>query len=97
MKDSTVFRLVEHSVGEIALESGYYVAHQSSLDILSDVCCNYIKQITNNLHLANETEGWRDESDFVDSLERVFHQLNIPSVANLHQFVCKMQIIKKHH
>lgn len=97
IKDETVYKLVDHSVGAIALECGYHMAHQSSLDILTDVCCDYFKKIATLLRIAHDTEEWRDsESDFVDSLERVFHQINIPSAANLHQFICKMEAFKKH-
>lgn len=97
LKDETIYRLVDHSVGAIALDCGYQVAHQSSLDILTDVCCDYFKKISSLLRIAHDTEDWRDsESDFVDSLERVFHQINIPSAANLHQFICKMEAFKKH-
>lgn len=97
LKDETIYKLIDHSVGAIALECGYHIAHQSSLDILTDVCCDYLKKIATSLRIACDTEDWRDsDSDFVDSLERVFHQINIPSAANLHQFVCKMEAIKKH-
>ena len=93
----TVNKLLAHSIGIITLDCGYHQAHQSSLDILSDVCCDYIRKISSLLRLAVDTEDWRDpECDFVDSLERVFHQVNIPSAANLHQFVCKMEAIKRH-
>lgn len=93
----TVNRLLSHSIGVIALDCGYHQAHQASLDILSDVCCDYIKKISSLLRVAVDTEDLRDpENDFVDSLERVFHQINIPSAANLHQFVCKMEAIKRH-
>lgn len=97
LKNETIYKLVDHSVGAIALECGYHIAHQSSLDILTDVCCDYFKRIATLLRTAYDTEEWRDvDSDFVDSLERVFHQINIPSAANLHQFVCKMQAIRRH-
>lgn len=97
LKNETIYKLVDHSVGAIALECGYSITHQSSLDILTEVCCDYLKRISTLLRTAHDTEEWRDSnSDFVDSLERVFHQVNIPSAANLHQFVCKMQAIKKH-
>lgn len=97
MKDETVFQLVNSAVGFISLECGYQLADQSSLDILNDVCCDYIRKISTSLKLVQETEEHRDsESDFVDSLERVFHQLHVPSVANLHQFICKMEAIKRH-
>lgn len=97
LKDETIFKLVDHSVGNIALECGYHVAHQSSLDILTDVCCDYFRKIATLFRTAHDTEDLRDsDSDFVDSLERVFHQVNIPSAANLHQFICKMEAIKRH-
>lgn len=97
LKNETVFRLVNESIGSIALECGYHMAEQSSLDILTDVCCDYFKKITALLRIAQDTEDWRDsDSDFVDSLERVFYQINVPSAANLHQFICKMQAIKRH-
>lgn len=97
LKDETVFRLVNESVGTIALECGYHLAEQSSLDVLTDVCCDYFKKITALLRIAQDTEEWRDsDSDFVDSLERVFYQINVPSAANLHQFICKIQAIKRH-
>jgi len=97
LKNETVYRVVDHAVGAIALECGYQVAHQSSLDILTDICCDYMKKVATLLRTAHETEDSRDtNSDFVDSLERVFHQINIPSAANLHQFVCKMQAIRRH-
>lgn len=97
LKDETIYRLVDHSVGNIALECGYHMAHQSSLDILTDVCCDYFKKIATLFRTSYDTEDLRDSnSDFVDSLERVFHQINIPSAANLHQFICKMQAIKRH-
>lgn len=98
LKNETVYKLVDHAVGSIAFGCGYHIAHQSSLDTLTDVCCNYLKKIATLLRDAQDTESWRDpSSDFVDSIERVFHQVNIPSVANLHQFVVKMEAIKKHH
>lgn len=97
LKDETIYKLVDHSVGNIALECGYHVAHQSSLDILTDVCFDYCKKLATLFRTAHDTEDLRDsDSDFVDSLERVFHQVNIPSAANLHQFICKMQAIKRH-
>lgn len=97
LKDETIYKLVDHSVGNIALECGYHIAHQSSLDILTDVCCDYLRKIATLFRTSYDTENLRDsDNDFVDSLERVFHQINIPSAANLHQFVCKMQAIKRH-
>lgn len=97
LKKETIYKLVDHSVGAIAFECGYHIAQETSLDILTDVCCDYIKKIATLLRSAQDTEDWRDgESDFVDSLERVFHQINIPSAANLHQFICRMEAIKKH-
>lgn len=97
LKTETIYKLVDHSVGAIALECGYHIAHQCSLDILNDVCCDYLKRIATLLRTACDTEECRDsESDFVDSLERVFHQMSIPSAANLHQFICKMQAIRRH-
>lgn len=97
LKDETVYKLAGHAVGAITLDCGYHLAHRASLDILTDVCCDYLRKIATLLRLAKDTEGWRDgDSDFVDSLERVFHQINIPSAANLHQFICKMEAIKKH-
>lgn len=97
LRDETVHRLVEHSVKLIASECGYHKAHQFSVDVLTDVCCDYIKKITTSLSLSSENEDWRDSgSDFVNSLERVFHQMNIPSAANLHQFICRIDSIKKY-
>lgn len=97
LKDETVYKMVDHSVGSITLECGYQFANQSSLDLLNDVCCDYIKKIATQFRMACDTEDWRDsDSDFVDSLERVFHQSNVSSAANLHQFICRMQAIKKH-
>lgn len=97
LKNETVFRLVNESVGSIALACGYHLADQSSLDVLTDVCCDYLKKISTLLRIAQDTEDWRDsDSDFIDSLERVFYQVNIPSAANLHQFISKLQAIKRH-
>lgn len=97
LKDETVFRFLDESVGSIALSCGYHAADQSSLNVLTDVCCDYLKKITTLLRLAQDTEDWRDnDSDFVDSLERVFHQINIPSAAHLHQFISKIQAIRRH-
>lgn len=97
LKDETIYRLVDHTVGAIALECGYHVAHQGSLDILTDVCCDYLRRIATLLRVSRETEHLRDsDSDFVDSLERVFHHLNVPSVANLHQFLKKLETIKRY-
>lgn len=97
LKNDTVFNLVAHSISTITNDCGYQSAHQASLDILTDLCCDYIKKISNNLKFAHETSDWRDsENDFVNSLERVFHQLNIPSAANLHQFICRIDAIKKY-
>lgn len=96
LKPETVHKLVDHSVGAIAFGCGYHIAHQASLDLLNDVCCDYLTRISTLLRLSHETEGLRDsDSDFVDSLERVFHQVNIPSIANLHQFICKLDAINK--
>lgn len=96
-KNETIYKLVDQSVGVIALDCGYHTAHQSSLDILTDVCCDYLSKIGTMLRTAYDTEEWRDsDSDFVDSLERVFHHVNTPSAANLHQFICKIQAIKRH-
>lgn len=97
LKDQTVFKLVANSINSIVVECGYQAASQSSLDILNDVCCDYLKKIATLLRMACDTEDLRDQgNDFVDSLERVFHQINIPSAANLHQFICKIQAIKRH-
>lgn len=97
LKNETVSRLLNQCVGSIALACGYHVADQESLYVLSDVCCDYLKKITTLLRIAQDTEDWRDgDSDFVDSLERVFYQINIPSAANLHQFIIKLQAIKRH-
>lgn len=90
-------KVLNNSVGSIALGCGYHTAHQSSLDILNDVCQDYLTKICTLLRIAQDTENFRDsETDFVNSLERVFHQINIPSSANLHQFICKLDAIKKH-
>jgi len=96
LKRGTVHKLLGLSVGLISLECGYHEAHQSSLEILNDVCCEYLKKIAISLRAAHDTAAWRDESDFVDDLERVFHQMNVPSSANLHQFICKLEAIKRH-
>lgn len=97
LKNSTVYRLVEHSVSGIALECGYQKAHQFCLDVLTDVCYDYINKIATSLRFCHEVEEWRDNgSDFSDNLERVFHQMNIPSAANLHQFICRMDAIKRY-
>lgn len=97
LKNATINRLVEYSVSSIALESGYQKAHQFSLEILTDVCCDYLKKMTSLLRLACESEDSRDTgNDFVDSLERVFHQMNIPSAAILHQYTCRIDAIRKH-
>lgn len=97
LKNETVYRLVSESVGSIALASGYQAADQSSLDVLSDICCDYLKKITTLLRIAQDTEHWRDgDSDFIDPIERVFYQINIPSAANLHQFITKIKAIKQH-
>ena len=97
LNSETIYKLIDHSVGAIALECGYHTAHQSSLDILNDVCYDYLRKIATLLRIAHDTEDWRDnESDFVDSLERVFHQIHVPSVANLHQFINQVRAIKRH-
>lgn len=97
LKNETVLGLVAHSISNITNDCGYQSSNQASLDILTDLCCDYIKKITTNLKFANETSDWRDsENDFVNSLERVFHQLNIPSAANLHQFICRIEAIRKY-
>lgn len=91
-----VNQLVSSSVASIALDCGYHHASQFSLDVLTDVCSDYLKKIATLLRLAHDTEDLRDsENDFVDSLERVFHQINIPSAANLHQFICKLKILRR--
>lgn len=96
-RNETIYKLVDHSVGAIAHDCGYHIAHQSSLDVLTDVCCDYFKKIATLLRTAHDTEELRDSnSDFVDALERVFHQVNVPSSANLHQFVCKIQAVKRY-
>lgn len=97
LKDETIFKLVDHSIGAITLDCGYQIANQSSLDLLTDVCCDYLRKISTQFRTACDTEDWRDNnSDFVDSLERIFHQTNVSSSANLHQFICKIQAIKRH-
>lgn len=97
LKYGTIAKLANHSVATIAYDCGYHLAHESCLEILGEVCCDYMTKISGLLKLTSDTEEWREgESDFVDSLERVFHQLNIPSAANLHQFICKLDAIKKH-
>lgn len=97
LKNETVYKLVNQSVGNVALECGYNTAHQSSLEILTDVCCDYFKRMSTLLRETYDSDELRDsDSDFVDCLERVFHQMNVPSAANLHQFICKMQAIKRH-
>lgn len=96
LKAETIYKLVDHSIGAIALDCGYHIVHQASLDLLNDVCCDYLTKISTLFRLSHETEDLRDSnSDFVDSLERVFHQINIPSIANLHQFICKLDAINK--
>lgn len=97
MTDENIYKLVDQSVGLIAKECGYHLAESASLEILTDVCCEYLRQLSTKLKTNLETEGWRDpNNDFVSSLERVFHQLNIPSAANLHQFISRMDAIKRH-
>ena len=97
LKNDSVHGLLNHSIGLITFECGYHMATQSSLDILDDVCCEYLRKISTLLRIAQDTEDWRDsENDFVDNLERVFHQAHVSSAANLHQFICKMAAIKRH-
>ena len=97
LRNERVHKLLDHSIGLIALECGYHMTTQSSLDTLNDICCEYLKKIAHLLRVAQDTESWRDsESDFVDNLERVFHQIHVSSSANLHQFICKMAAIRKH-
>jgi hypothetical protein len=97
LTDKTVYKLLDRSIGMITLDCGYHLARRSSLDVLTEVCCDYIKKISSLLRNAVDTDDWRDsECDFVDPLERAFHQVNIPSAVNLHQFVCKIEAIRKH-
>ena len=97
LNDETVYTILDYSISDITQDCGYHQAQQASLEILTDVCSDYIKKMATLLRVAVDTEDWRDsESDFVDSMERVFHQINVPSAANLHQFICKMEAIKKH-
>lgn len=97
LNESTVRNLMDSSIGVITSNCGYHAAQQSTLDILNDVCCDYIKKIANLLRVSIDTEDWRDEdSDFIDSMERVFHQMNVPSLAIIHQYVCKTRAIQRH-
>lgn len=97
ISQSAVFKLVEHSVSSISLNCGYKFATKASIDILTDVCCDYIQKITSTLRTVCDTSDLRNaECDFADELDRVFHQINVPSIANLYEFISRMNAIKKH-
>ncbi|CAG2059810.1 unnamed protein product [Timema podura] len=72
------------------------VASQTALDTLTDAADSLLNKVAVALHNAFERERLRGPTGFPDIVERVFHEMGLGSILNLHDFY-QTRIIRYHN
>lgn len=84
-----LIRQTRQAVVLTAHQLGYDDAKESALDLMTDVTGQYLQKLTQVLRQVTDTADLRpqeDSQDFVDSLDRAFHECRVPSLLELHRF-----------
>nr|CAD7263783.1 unnamed protein product [Timema shepardi] len=88
--------ILRKSVAAVLAHIGYELASQTVLDTLTDVADSLLNKFAVALHNAFERERLRGPTGFPDIVERVFHEMGLGSILNLHDFY-QTRIIHYHN
>ncbi|XP_071442162.1 STAGA complex 65 subunit gamma isoform X2 [Hetaerina americana] len=65
---------------------GFETTTASVLEVLCDICSEYLQKMTKLMRVAADREAMTGTSGFPDIMERVFHEMGIGSVCSMHSF-----------
>ncbi|KAI0215850.1 hypothetical protein LSAT2_032072 [Lamellibrachia satsuma] len=82
-------KLLKRSVATLCAHSGYDSCSESVLDTMTDICGEYFLQLTKLLRRSVDTEAQHGMDGFQDPIERVFHEMGVGSMMNLHTHYTK--------
>ncbi|XP_033611268.1 STAGA complex 65 subunit gamma isoform X3 [Cryptotermes secundus] len=95
LSSNSAKKILRKSVATLFAHIGYDNASQCVLDTMTDVTEEYIQKFTHLLRVAVDQESVSGSAGFPDAMERVFYEMGVGSVRNLHVFY-QMRVLKYH-
>lgn len=86
LNQKAVKQLVRRSLILITVFYGYENTTESILDLLVDITCEYLSRMCQSIRSATDSIELRSSNDFVDVIDRVFHDMNVPDFESLRQY-----------
>jgi len=84
--DITCRKLLRRSTAAICAHLSFESATESVLETLTDVCHEFLCQLTSHLATARDRTSTNGHSGFPDVIERVFHDMGLGGVTGLGRF-----------
>jgi hypothetical protein len=86
MNEMAVKQLVRRALILIAVHYGYEITSESILDLLVDILCEYLLRMCQTIRSVSDSIALRSSNDFIDVIDRVFHEMNVPNFESLRQY-----------
>jgi hypothetical protein len=86
MNEMAVKQLVRRALILIAVHYGYENTSESILDLLVDILCEYLLRMCQTIRSVSDSIALRSSNDFIDVIDRVFHEMNVPNFESLRQY-----------
>jgi len=87
-----VKQLMRRALVLITVFYGYENTTESILDLLVDITCQYLLRMCQTIRSATDSVELRSSNDFVDVIDRVFHDMNVPDFESLRQYDLDMRL-----
>ena len=79
-------QLLRRAVIVIAVFHGYDTTNQSVIDLLVDILSEYLCRLCETLRTTNDSLELMSSNDFIDVMDRVFHDMNVSDFESLRQY-----------